>query len=474
MKLLTILCHGAILAVVPALAAGDQFRIATSTSSSALATAFNSPPSSQSGEGEALASNLGSEQNACGGEGRRGAARATAKARVDRLSETAVRADVSAEAYANGGHIQHCGTCQLGFCIGISGEDTEARAEASARGTVNVVFDDDARPLRYELRVTQTATGNPAGVAYHLVGLDEVIVPPGAAPVASGDPTSPIVFESRPGLAFALVVESTQVTGDRGGCCSASTSSQGTVALTISRAPIIALEQRTGTVLTPRGERRRIVGGRPSPGFPLVGALLLNGLTHCTATLVGPKTAVTAAHCLYEHPIDQMIFVRGSTINAPTSSTRVVGGDFPRGLPEGFTYDDKSLADDVGLVYLETATDKFMSLYGGMPALSTVQGAGLPLTFVGFGYELVAGELVGTGVKRQVDMPLASIDARTFLYSVPGQNTCYGDSGGPAFLSDGQQLQLAGVTSKGDVDCTSHGVDTRLDAYAAWFQGRIH
>ena len=53
-----------------------------------------------------------------------------------------------------------------------------------------------------------------------------------------------------------------------------------------------------------------------------------------------------------------------------------------------------------------------------------------------------------------------------FSYREPGQNTCNGDSGGPAFADNGNgELLVAGVTSYGDFGCHDFGVDTRVDAY---------
>lgn len=46
--------------------------------------------------------------------------------------------------------------------------------------------------------------------------------------------------------------------------------------------------------------------------------------------------------------------------------------------------------------------------------------------------------------------------------------SCSGDSGGPAFIMKANQLYLAGLTSRGDGPCRSHGIYTMVDFFSGW------
>jgi MYXO-CTERM domain-containing protein len=87
------------------------------------------------------------------------------------------------------------------------------------------------------------------------------------------------------------------------------------------------------------------------------------------------------------------------------------------------------------------------------------------VTFVGYGLSSVV-PLGSAGLKRTVDIPLADLGDTQFFYLADGENTCFGDSGGAAFLKEGAVDVLIGATSFGDSECSQFGADTRIDAFA--------
>jgi hypothetical protein len=199
----------------------------------------------------------------------------------------------------------------------------------------------------------------------------------------------------------------------------------------------------------------KIVGGRVETGYPAVGALLTADGGLCTGTVVARRWVLTAAHCV-EGGVDGAVFAFGHTVDAPSRVIDVTGG---RAHPQ---YDGERIVNDIALVRL--ASDAPVE---PLPMVSSLDGTeGADLTFVGFG--VTSGRTGDSGTKRSVVIPLAELDATTFMYTVRGRNTCSGDSGGPAFLLQNGVPVVAGVTSYGDASCRQYGVDTRVDVYRDW------
>jgi hypothetical protein len=110
---------------------------------------------------------------------------------------------------------------------------------------------------------------------------------------------------------------------------------------------------------------------------------------------------------------------------------------------------------------------------------------GPDFTFVGFG--VTSGAQQGFGIRRVVTFPIEAvgpasvggtagdIDATMFYYKIPNENTCNGDSGGPAFAVRKGVERHAGTTSFGDGPCELDGVQNRTDgpAIAEFIQPHI-
>lgn len=218
----------------------------------------------------------------------------------------------------------------------------------------------------------------------------------------------------------------------------------------------------------------RIVGGSECDPSDLraVGALLYDGMPHCTATYIGKGMLLTAAHCLMGYDYSRLSF-SNSKIPSRQGEIRVVGAV----MHEKYTIRaDGTPVNDVGVAFLAEAprnTKRLRLIYW---AVSNSDLAKKKLKFIGYGYaDGVNG--TGIGVKRCVDMPVASVTEQTFLYSVPTANTCNGDSGGPALEQINGQWFIVGITSYGDRTCQIFGVDTRVDAYTGWisaFRPTLH
>jgi len=199
----------------------------------------------------------------------------------------------------------------------------------------------------------------------------------------------------------------------------------------------------------------KIVGGRVETGYPAVGALLTADGGLCTGTVVAKRWVLTAAHCL-EDGLSGAVFAFGNSVDAPVRVIDVQGG---RAHPH---YDPDRVVNDIALVRL--ASDAPVSPLPMAGNLAGTEGANL--TIVGFG--VTSGRTDDSGTKRSVMLTLAELDAKTFMYTVRGRNTCSGDSGGPAFVDENGVSVVAGVTSYGDASCRQYGVNTRVDVYRSW------
>jgi V8-like Glu-specific endopeptidase len=441
----------------------EQFTIDIKTNAHAASTAHgNADTHDNPLKAEARAT--GDEHSDCG-EGR--ASNGVASAEVRNQSDyNSVSLTLIANSIANGGHNV---TCLLGAFL--RSEDYEGTAAANASAIARITFKQTARALRYRVAIARNVQGVPATLTLSLKD-------PADKEIFNDHTDAPYVtIIGGPGKIFTLIASISSSAQNGGGCCTSNQQASADLHLSVLRAPIIAEELKDGArATTIQGEKRRIVGGHETSGYLPVGAILINGEVQCTGTLVGPQTVLTAAHCLYTHEgqYNQMEFVVGTSAFKPDARYKVSDGDYPVGDPPGFQYRDQDLTDDVAVLHLTmTPTGKRFGPYAGIPTLASYRTQGRALTFVGYGYDVIAGEFTGLGIKRQVDLPLTTIDNRQFLYRATAKNTCHGDSGGPAFITDGQNLFVAGITSSGDGGCEEYGISMRVDAYSPWVTPRV-
>jgi hypothetical protein len=209
--------------------------------------------------------------------------------------------------------------------------------------------------------------------------------------------------------------------------------------------------------LPPEQNYQRIVGGQSFTGLPAVGALIRNGYTHCSGTLIGPRLVLTAAHCVSGVYASSLRFVIGPSVGDAQHVLQVSAAQ----AHPNFSF--SSISNDIGVVTLsQNAPVEPMGVLSSMDS----SWVGTDLLHVGYGRSSSYG---GVGTKRAVWMPITQVGSKTFAYGGGGRNTCSGDSGGPAFYeSAGGKLLVAGVTSHGDQYCSQFGVDTRVDRYLSW------
>ncbi|MCA9668949.1 MAG: trypsin-like serine protease [Myxococcales bacterium] len=202
---------------------------------------------------------------------------------------------------------------------------------------------------------------------------------------------------------------------------------------------------------------RSLVNGSTYGGHPAVG-LLLVGNALCTATLVGRRTVVTAAHCVKNASME---FRAGGTKFAVASYT----------AHPGYDPNAEEVRDDVAIVRLTSAPSiQPASLSSRAPYV------GLQTTLIGYGRTAADADDAGTkriGFRKASAVTQTEIQYQGSSGSTP--NLCYGDSGGPSFATLGGVEVQTGVHSyilspQGEQTCGLEGRDMRVDTYLSWLK----
>lgn len=207
-----------------------------------------------------------------------------------------------------------------------------------------------------------------------------------------------------------------------------------------------------------------IVGGTLTSGDPAVVSIGLEDMPFCSGTLVGPKTVVTAAHCIYAYGENAVYYAFfGPNAYAPTRKVRITA---QYAHPK---YNGESR--DLGVLRLQTAVTNVVPIELNSTPFSDVN-IGQPIRHVGYG--ITGAGRSDSGLKRQVSYSLAAYTDWLLLSGGNGKQTCQGDSGGPAFMTLGADKELlVGVVSFGDADCAQFGADARIDTDLEWIRNTL-
>gem|GEM_PF-6947956 len=201
-----------------------------------------------------------------------------------------------------------------------------------------------------------------------------------------------------------------------------------------------------------------IVGGQLHSEHPEVGQIKGGG-SGCTATLIGRKTVLTAAHCVDAYPATPVYFQPSGQFTSTESESVEIHPSWT------------SWNGDIAIVRLKEA------VRGIVPARAAQSAPyiGESLTLVGFGHGASSDP---ADIKRIGYNKISELD--TFLFGFRGSGgalTCPGDSGGPAFATrEGVEWVIGVHSTGGGGDCANakypeyegFSNDVRVDAYYQW------
>jgi hypothetical protein len=202
-----------------------------------------------------------------------------------------------------------------------------------------------------------------------------------------------------------------------------------------------------------------IIGGAAITTDPEIVFLNVGGGS-CTATVIAPQLALTAAHCV--------IGTQGGSIAIGNGF-----GDFDRmitvarSLPHRLYNDGVVTKFDIALLRLSLDAE-VEPMAVNLDRLDD-NDVGSQVRVVGFGVS--DGEAQsGAGTKREVTLTIDELTSEHIGLGDGTRNICQGDSGGPTILIDGGVEKVVAVASFGSNFCMDRSFVTRTDVHAEFLR----
>lgn len=243
--------------------------------------------------------------------------------------------------------------------------------------------------------------------------------------------------------------------------------------LPVSRLKIQAISLALSSVACdgagPVPSEPKIFGGKASAQGDWASAVALErqGRLFCSGVAVSPRLVLTAAHCLKDKPIDAIKIYSGEgSDDAPVNGSYAIQSF---AISPRYTVWDFEETSDFAFIVLDRDLDIPSDAYLKILDASTAQELlkeGALLKVVGYGRR--DGHRGGS--KWEVDVPLTRRTANEIHLGGKGQDSCEGDSGGPAYVQiDSGEWRLAALTV-GGADCGDGGRYQLVHSQLPWLE----
>ena len=221
------------------------------------------------------------------------------------------------------------------------------------------------------------------------------------------------------------------------------------------RTPLLLLCTLVACAVQERSSREQaITNGTVDIGDLAVVALVdADQQVGCTATVVGPHTAITAAHCFLNKPARSLRVMFGSALADGTYTAVADARTHP-------SFDPSMLVHDIAMLTFRDDSPASPVAFD----TRTIDAALVGTSFRVVGFGSTGGATGDSGTKREGTARVSAVGAEEFTAMPNPSQPCRGDSGGPAFLGAGA---IAGVVSRGDNACSDHAVYSRIDVARA-------
>lgn len=208
-----------------------------------------------------------------------------------------------------------------------------------------------------------------------------------------------------------------------------------------------------------------VINGDLDNGDPAVVALMDGNYFFCSGTVISPHVILTAAHCVEGAPPTGIFF--GTDSNNPGSGQII-------DVVEAIAHPQYGQDHDLGVVQIAEAAPVAPATLNTTPLTAAMSGQDVRV--VGFGLSVDNENSNEAGVKLTGLTTFDSMEADYFLVTPQnGQSGCYGDSGGPNFMTIGGNEVLAGITSFGtENSCLAgYGGNTDAQVYLDWINDYV-
>jgi MYXO-CTERM domain-containing protein len=242
-------------------------------------------------------------------------------------------------------------------------------------------------------------------------------------------------------------------------------------------APASAAPVDSGSSTRVQPDASYVIGGTAVPPGKWPDTVAVLGQGACTGTLIAPDVVLTAGHCADMNP---------TTVIANTTDYQGQGGT--RATVKSVTaYPNWETSFDVSVIVLQQPlTGITPRKVGTGCTFDEGFSDGTMVRLVGFGLTDTAGQ--GNNTKLNETMsPVTDSDcsgpggcsqgakpAGEFIAGGSGQDSCFGDSGGPVYLETPRGVVVIGAVSRGlegsATPCGGGGIYVRTDKIVEWIE----